>query len=106
MTSARTARAFLIIVGVLAIVAIFAFRSSPETAAGLVVDVQGDLTSVQSFSLRTGQGDVVRFVPAEDADFDGGPLSHIRDHLRSLEPVVVTYEDREGTLVAIAVADG
>ena len=74
-------------------------------AEGVVIDVQGDLTSVTAFTVRTEDGQVLVFRPAVSATFHGGPLPHIRDHLTSGLPVVVFYEESEGGLVALSVED-
>lgn len=77
------------------------------TVSGVVVDVQGDLSSVEAFTIRTGGGDDLVFTPGPDVTFDGGPLSHVRSHLVSGEPVKVTYEtSASGELVAVVVEDG
>ncbi len=74
---------------------------------GVVVDVRGTLTEIESFEVRSDRGETYLFVPSNDAVFgDEAPLSHIRDHLRSGEPVVVTYSERDGELVADRVDDG
>lgn len=72
---------------------------------GIVVAVDGDLVTVRSFDVRAPDGEVRRFVPDEEATFDGGPLTHIRDHLRSGEPVEVDYVDRDGESLATDVRD-
>ena len=78
------------------------------TATGVVVDVVGDLTTVESFTLRLPDGTDSTFVPAAGVLFHGtGNLSHLRDHLRSGEPVEVRYEELDdGTLSALQVDDG
>ena len=73
---------------------------------GVVVDVQGDLSTVDAFVLVTAEGDRLTFVPAREATFHGGaPLTHLDDHLRSGAPIAVTYRDQDGTLVATEVDD-
>ena len=67
--------------------------------------MDGDLTSVRAFTMRTDAGDTLEFEPASDGTYEFA-LVHLRDHLRSSEPIVVTYEDRSGLMVAIAVSDG
>ncbi len=75
------------------------------SAVGVVVEIDGDLETVRSFVLRTGDGEELTFVPDASADFDGAPLSHLRDHLRSGEEVRVDYEEREGTRIALRISD-
>lgn len=76
---------------------------SPEELTGLVVAVDGDLTDVRSFDVLAG-GEQTRFTPAPDGDFDF-PLGHLRDHLRTGEPVTVGYEQRDGGLMAVRIRD-
>ena len=72
---------------------------------GRIIDFDGDLEQVRSFTLVTDDGESFDFVPASDATFHGGPLSHLRDHLVSGEPVAVFYDEVEGELVVSAVED-
>jgi hypothetical protein len=68
-----------------------------------VIDVQGDLASVESFTVLTEDGPVVYLPDVEiTAPF---PLPHLRDHILSGEPVVVLWEIREGVEVAVSVDD-
>ena len=106
MRSGRLAAVLLALIGIAAVVLAIAFRNSgPDAVTGVVVEVDGDLTSVASFVLRDADGAERRFVPESGIDFDGAPISHIRDHLRSGDAVRVEYEEREGSLVATAVTD-
>jgi hypothetical protein len=73
------------------------------TVEGLVVDVQGDLRVVSEFTLLTEEGQMT-FVPASDGDF-AFPLPHLREHIISGVPVVVFWQDRGGSLVAVLVDD-
>ncbi len=72
---------------------------------GAVTAVDGDLDDVESFTLRTSDGDDRTFVPADDGEF-AFPLPHLRDHLQSLEPVTVEWEERDGIIVAVRISDG
>lgn len=76
-----------------AILAIVAACSAPEmvTIDGVVTAVDGDLTTVESFDVLTTEGETIRLVPAPLGDFDF-PLPHLSSHMRSLDPVRVTYE--------------
>ena len=62
-----------------------------STVDGIVTAVNGDLTTVESFDVLTTEGDTIRFVPAPFGDFDF-PLPHLSSHMRSIEPVRVTYQ--------------
>ncbi|MGF1667852.1 MAG: hypothetical protein ACFCVC_16455 [Acidimicrobiia bacterium] len=70
---------------------------------GLVVDVEGDLVTVTEFTVLTDAGQM-RFTPAPDGDF-AFPLPHLREHIISGAPVVVFWEERDGTMVAVLVDD-
>lgn len=74
---------------------------------GVVVGVDGDLSGVEAFSIRTAGGDVFVFVPAPGIRFhDEAPLSHLTDHLISGELIEIEYETLDdGTLVALRVED-
>ncbi len=77
----------------------------PSTV-GVVLEVDGDLTTVESFTLLTEDGTQVRFFPAPEVTFDGGPLSHLTSHVVSGDPVRVFYEKApDGRFVATAVED-
>ncbi len=71
---------------------------------GVVVDYQGDLVTVQSFTVQTPQGERLQFVPAADADF-GFPLPHLKEHMVSSEAVEVRYVDEGDRLIATSVSD-
>jgi hypothetical protein len=75
----------------------------------VVVGVEGDLSSVISFEVLSPAGDRLTFVPGPDlAGFrHGGPLTHLSEHLRTGEPIRVTYtESDKGALMAVIVEDG
>lgn len=74
---------------------------------GVVTAVDGDLTRVDSFQVRSLDGEVTEFTPAPGLSFHGStPLSHLTDHVISGEPVEVTYEILDdGTRVATGVTD-
>lgn len=80
--------------------------AGPNAVQGIVTGVDGDLTEVRSFDLRTTSGDVMSFQvdPLGDYAF---PLPHLSSHMRSLDPVEVTYRALgDGDLVAVGVKDG
>ena len=81
--------------------------TSPSTATliGSVVDVDGNLSTIDRFTLRTPDGSDMTLAVGDDASFDGGPMSHLRDHLRSGAPVIVEYTVDNGTNTAQRVAD-
>ncbi len=74
---------------------------------GVVIDLGGDIATVESFTVRLGDGTDLVFEPAPGIGFhDSAPLTHLRDHLRTGERIEVKYRTLEdGTLVAIEVGD-
>jgi hypothetical protein len=74
-----------------------------STLVGSVIAVDGDLVDVRTFEVLS-DGASFEFRPALDGNFSI-PLVHLRDHLRSGEPVRVTYREVEGELVASDVVD-
>lgn len=75
-----------------------------DTVRGIVISVEGGLSQITSFEVRA-DGETLLLEPAPDGDFDF-PLAHLRDHLRTGDPVVVGYEVSEGRNLATSVADG
>ena len=75
-----------------------------EQVRGVVLEVDGDLTSVESFLLRTDEGEVLRVVPAPDGDFRF-PLPHLHDHLRTSEPLLVELDRSHDPPRATAIRD-
>lgn len=75
-----------------------------ETVRGVVLEVDGDLTSVESFVLRTDEGDILEVVPAPGGDFRF-PLAHLHDHRRTLEPVLVELDRSVDPPLATAIRD-
>lgn len=86
-------------------VAISACGGPAPAIEGRLIDVVGGIEAIERFVVVTEVGESLEFVPGPGATFDGGPLSHIRDHLISGEPVVVSYEERDGVLIATAIED-
>ncbi|HSJ72148.1 MAG TPA: hypothetical protein VLA29_10955 [Acidimicrobiia bacterium] len=76
------------------------------TTTGVVIDVAGNLTATTAVTILDGDGMQIVFIPAADATFHGGPVSHIRDHLLSGLPVIVDYVVlADGTFEAISFDD-
>lgn len=76
-----------------------------STVVGVVIAVEGNLEGVESFTLRLEDGTDIIFTPAEDAQFDHGPMSHIRDHLANGQPVRVDYLVTGGMNLALRAED-
>lgn len=64
-----------------------------DEVVGVVAEVTGDLTHVESFVVLDDEGNSHLLTPAEGLLFYGGPLSHLRDHIVSGERVRVTFEE-------------
>ncbi len=75
-----------------------------ETIRGVVLEVNGDLTSIESFVVRTDDGEVLEVRPAPDGDFRF-PLPHLRDHLRTSEPILVELDRTVNPPWATAIRD-
>ena len=77
---------------------------------GVVIAVEGGLGGIDSFVVRLEDGSDLMLVPVEGLLFDGaGPISHVRDHMISGNPVEVTYETsavESATAIAIGDAGG
>lgn len=83
--------------------------SSPNELAsnqvsGIVTEVSGDLTSVDSFVVLDSDGNSHLFRPAPGLLFYGGPLIHLRDHVTTGQRVTVTFESAAyGGMTAVLV---
>lgn len=75
-----------------------------ETVQGVVLEVNGDLEGVESFVLRTNDGEVLELVPSPDGDFRF-PLAHLYDHLRTSEPLSVELDRSADPPLAVSMRD-
>ena len=75
-----------------------------ETVQGVVLEVNGDLEGVESFVLRTDDGEVLELVPSPDGDFRF-PLAHLYDHLRTSEPLSVGLDRSADPPLAVSMRD-
>ena len=91
--SRRTAL-WVTIVVVTLVVSSCASDSADEsnTVEGIVTEVTGDLTRVESLVIMDSDGKSHLFVPEPGLLFYGAPLSHLRDHVVTGQPVVVTFK--------------
>ena len=74
------------------------------TARGVVTSVEGTLEEVTSFVVLV-DGSELEFTPTADGDYDF-PLSHLREHQRTGEPVLVGWEIVGSVRYALSLADG
>jgi hypothetical protein len=97
----------VIVIGALAVPAIY-LATRKQTATGVVVRVDAQsLTDVRSFDLRTADGEVLTFrIGQLDMTPPGFNPQHLSVHAATAEPVVVTYEERNGERVAVRLVDG
>ena len=78
--------------------------SETGTSVGVVTEVEGTLTDVESFTVLS-EGEEIGFLTLEGQVYEF-PLDHLREHLRSGEPVIVEWEIRDENRYALAITDG
>lgn len=83
---------------------ILACSQASGTARGVVTSVEGTIDEVTAFTLLT-EGEELEFVPVEDGDY-AFPLSHLREHQRTGEPVFVEWELVGTVRQALSLTDG
>lgn len=83
---------------------ILACTQTSGTARGVVTFVEGTIDEVTGFTLLTG-GEELEFVPVEGGDY-AFPLSHLREHQRTGDPVFVEWELVGTVRQALSLADG
>lgn len=82
-----------------------AYGAETESVVGLVVFVDGDLTTVRSFEVLAAGGAQLRFRLSPSGRFDFPP-PHLRTHMTTLDPVRVDYyTETDGTLRATGLTD-
>ena len=81
-----------------------ACNQTEGTARGVVTSVDGSLEDVASFVVLV-EGSELEFTPTADGDYDF-PLSHLREHQRTGEPVLVGWEIVGSVRYALSLADG
>ncbi len=86
--------------------------SAPEktqSVRGVLLDVVSpSIQQVDSFSLRTDDGQELSFLTAPD--FNKGAShamtpGHMRQHMALADPVLVTYREEAGKLIALSATD-
>lgn len=100
-SAARVGRPMAVLVSLCLLVT--ACSTTSGNATGLVVAVDGSLTEVEAFTVLV-EGEEMRFLPVEDGDYSF-PLSHLREHQRTGEPVLVGWESRDDNLYALSLDD-
>ena len=84
-------------------------ENSEKSAVGVIIDVQASsLTEIDSFTLRTNEGQTLVFRIAPDArpDLEEGFVpGHLRSHAALAEQVEVFYREESGELLALRLVD-
>jgi len=83
---------------------LIACNQTSGTARGVVTAVDGSLEDVTAFVVLV-EGSELEFTPSPDGDYDF-PLSHLREHQRTGEPVLVGWEIVGSVRYALSLADG
>lgn len=99
--ASRPAQAVAIVVTMLSLVAC---SQASGTARGVVTSVEGTLQEVTSFTVLV-EGSELEFVPVDGGTY-AFPLSHLREHQRTGEPVLVDWELEGSVRYALSLADG
>jgi hypothetical protein len=80
-----------------------------QTARGVLLDVVSpSIQKVDSFTLRTDDGQELAFTTAPDFNAGVAHLmtpGHMRQHMALADPVLVTYRQENGALVALSAVD-
>lgn len=80
-----------------------------HTVRGVLLDVVSPgIQKVDSFTLRTDDGQELHFTTSQDFNQGTAHLmtpGHMRQHMALADPVEVTYRDQNGTLVALNATD-
>jgi hypothetical protein len=80
-----------------------------QTVRGVLLDVVSpSLQQVDRFTLRADDGRELQFTASPN--FNQGAThvmtpGHMRQHMALADPVIVTYRDEDGTLVALSATD-
>jgi len=84
-------------------------QAKTQTARGVLLEVVSpSIQQVDRFTLRTDDGQLLSFVAAPDFNANATHAmtpGHMRQHMALADPVVVTYRDDNGTLVALSAID-
>ena len=74
-----------------------ALRGPGKAAAGIVIAVDAPAGEVTGFTLRTQQGETIRFVIGElETDGAAFAASHLVEHAVTLQPIAVGYRVQDG----------
>ncbi len=90
--------------GVVLTISLLACSQTSGTARGVVTSVEGTLEDVSSFMVLV-EGSELEFTPSPEGDY-AFPLTHLREHQRTGEPVLVGWEMVGSVRYALSLADG
>jgi hypothetical protein len=80
-----------------------------RSVVGVILDVQAmSLTEIESFTLRSDEGETLVFAIAPDAAQDpveGFVPGHLRTHALGAERVKIFYREEDGALLALRLED-
>jgi hypothetical protein len=86
-----------------------AATADTHTAQGVLLEVVSpSIEKVDSFTLRTDDGQEMAFVTAPNFNQGVSHLmtpGHMRQHMALADPVIVTYREDNGKLVALSATD-
>lgn len=78
--------------------------NAPDNLTGPILDVKSEsLQEVTGFTLKDGDTTYEIFI-ADDVDY-GFDLGHLREHLRTGDPVTVSVDVRDDKLYALSIED-
>lgn len=105
-----TGRRALLVLALLAVlgvaVALSGCGTAGKTAAGVVIALDAPEGQVISFTLRTTDGQVMRFsIGALETDGAAFPASHLAVHAATLGPIAVAYREEGGRNVVFRMVD-
>jgi hypothetical protein len=81
-------------------------RQAPRTEVGVVVFIDSvSLADVRGFAIRTADGRTVQFRVGQLENAAQFPPGHLGEHQATAAPVIVTYREEGGELVAIRLDD-
>jgi hypothetical protein len=100
----RIAAVFLLLAAITLLIASCGGSDAPKTVRGLLTDVQAHSISLVETLTIEEQGTGERWTFQSEGDIGFTP-SHLRAHMLQAETVTVHYEERDGRLLAVKVAD-
>ena len=93
--------------GAAAFALVLAACGSSNVIAGYVIDVSSSsLTEIDTFTLRTADGETVTFrIDTLELGDGAFPATHLREHMALNQPVAVAFRDEAGERIAYRLKD-